>query len=394
MAEMPLPLNGVRVVDFSFQATGPYCTELLAYLGAEVIRIEDREGKRDIFRLRQPSIYSEVNQNKCSVTIDLARSEGIDLAKKLVKASDVVVENFRPGVMNRLGLGYEILSRLRPELVMVSCSGFGSEGPEAGYASIAATFSVMSGLAAITGYPDGIPTEQRGMIDFIVGQFMAFSVLVALLYRRRTGRGQYIDLSAREAVTSIIGDVLMEHSMNRRNPGPKGNMDDVMAPHNCYPCKGEDLWVSIAVATDAEWEALCRSIGQPSLVEDERFSDSLSRWKNQGELDSLIGQWTANKTPLEVTELLQTAGVAAFPSVRSSDVFGDPHLKERGFLKELVHPEFGKVTCLGSPWSLSDVPDRVQRRGPSLGEHNEYVLGGILGLPAPQIDKLRQQEVI
>lgn len=387
-------LAGVRVAEFSLHGTGPYCCELLGFLGAEVIRAENRYDVRDILRLRQPWGFNETNFDKMGISIDLRRPEGTDLARRLVEISDVVVENFRPGVIARLGLGYDALVKIRPNLIMLSCSGMGQVGPESQYVTVAGSFASLSGLCDITGYPDGIPTEQRSIFDYIVGQSMALAVVAALLYRRRTGKGQYIDLAAREVVSGLIGDVLMEYTMNGRNPSRKGNRDDFMAPHGCYRCRGDDKWVSIAVADDREWRSLCQAMGKTEVATDPRFCDSFSRLANQDQLDNLISEWTAGQTNHEVTDLLQDVGIAAFPCVTSEDVLNDPHLRERGFVQVVEHSELGRRLALGQPWSFSGVQKGIDRMAPGLGQHNDYVFKQLLGLSCEEVRRLEMVKVI
>lgn len=389
---MKLPLEGIRITDFSTVHAAPYGTMLLSFMGAEVIRIESKEG--DITRQRNPGGFMEINLNKLSLGLDLKQPRGVGLSKELVKVSDIVVESFRPEVMQKLGLSYDILKNIKPDIIMLSLSGYGATGPESQHRTYAAIFASMGGLAHITGYPDGLPTEQRSPIDMRVGQFVAFAVMAALYCRRSTGIGQHIDLSARECMSSLIGEVIMDYILNGRNQSRKGNRDDSMAPHGCYRCKGDDRWVSIAVRTDDEWAALCKSINKPELYEDDRFSDGISRWDNQDELDRLIAEWTINYTDYEVMEILQRAGIAAVPSFDAEELYNDPHLRERGFISQIHHPEFGERQIFGPPWRLSDTPPKIYRTSPLLGQDNEYILGKLLSMSPEDIAVLRRDKVI
>ena len=256
-------LAGVRIVDFSWAMAGPYATEVLALMGAEVIRVESMR-QLDVtrtqphpitkrpFELNQAYYFMDVNLNKLGIRLDLSQPQAIALVKKLVEVSDVVVESFRPGVMARLGLSYEMLRKIKPDIVMLSTSAAGSSGPESQYAGYAPLFSAVAGLGDLTGYSDDAPTEMRMTIDTMNAFANAFAILAALSYRRRTGKGQYIDASSVEGVACVIGDSLMDFTMNGRVQTRTGNRDEIMAPHNCYPCLGEDRWVSIAVATEEE----------------------------------------------------------------------------------------------------------------------------------------------
>lgn len=231
-------------------------------------------------------------------------------------------------------------------------------------------------------------------MDYTASFTIVVAVMSALIHRQRTGEGQFIDLAAREAVVSLVSDAIMDYTMNGRVASRDGNKDHFMAPHNCYRCKGNDKWISICVANDEEWQAFCKAIGNPEWTKDERFSDQLSRWKNQEELDSLVKQWTLNYTYYEAMEILQKAGVAAMPSFSADDIFGNPHLAERQFTEILVHSEVGAHVTILPPWRLSATPQQVVRDAPCLGEHNQYVYGELLGMSDKEIQELTEEEVI
>ena len=399
------PLEGVRVADFSWAWAGPHATLLLGFLGAEVIKIESRR-RLDHSRLMSLTtgqsfedlnaspVFCQLNLNKLGVTLNLSKPKGIELAKEIVARSDIVLENFRPGVIEKLGLGYSVLKEVKPEIIMLSISARGQRGPERHYVGYAPNFGALGGLSYLTGYEGGEPSTLVGSMDLRVGTWAVFAVLSALAYRQRTGEGQYIDLSASEAISCVITDSIMEYTMNQRVSSRMGNRDDIMAPHNCYRCRGEDRWVSIAVSTEEEWRALCGAMGNPEWARDGRFSDLYQRWQNQEELDRLITEWTIHYTCEEVTERLQRVGVAAFPSLSNKDMFEGPHLKERGFAEEVVHPVIGKYTTINPPWKFQRTPARITRRAPLIGEHNEYVFGELLGLSKKKITKLAEEEVI
>ena len=398
-------LAGIRVADFTWAWAGPYATMLLAFMGAEVIKIESMKrsdlARRSAFTtgqsftgLDQSSVFNDLNLNKLSVTLNLSQPKGVELAKQIVRISDVVAQNMRPGVMDRLGLGYEALAQIKPDIIMLSSSACGAIGPERNYVGYAPTFAALGGVTHITGYPDGPPVPLTGAIDIRSATTSAFAILAALNYRQRTGRGQHIDLSSQETITVLIGDVLMDYIMNQRSPFRSGNRDATMAPHNCYRCKGRDKWVSIAVATDEEWKALCQAMGNPRWTEEEKFSSSYQRWENQGELDILIEEWTTNYTPYEVMETLQKVGVGAVPSFNSKQLFLDPHSKQRDWYTEVEHPVIGKRIVITPPWKLSETPARIEKAGPLLGEHNDYVFGELLGMPEQEIAQLIEEQVI
>ncbi len=398
------PLEGVRILDFTWAWAGPHATLLLALLGAEVIKVESHR-RLDHTRLRSlmagPTltspdhsvIFNDLNVGKLSLNLNLSQPKAVEIAKRIVQISDVVTQNMRPGVMDRLGLGYDDLKAVKPDIIMLSASAVGASGPERTYAGYAPNFAAMSGHAYISGYPDGPPIPLSGAVDLRVGTTSAFAILAALYYRARTGKGQHIDLSSTEAVSALIGHTFMDYSMNGRLQARAGNRDQSMAPHNCYPCLGEDKWVTIAVACEEEWDALRRVVGD-SRLEDERFADPYSRWQNQEDLNQLIGEWTSSHSQEEVTQALQKVGVAAMPALDGPALVQDAHLRERGVLEPLQHPAIGETLTVGPPWKFSRTPAQVRRPGPLLGEHNQYVLGELLGMSGEEIERLVAEEVV
>jgi benzylsuccinate CoA-transferase BbsF subunit len=399
-----LPLAGARIVDFTWAWAGPQATLLLGMLGAEIIKIESR-ARLDHTRLRSlmagPTlaspdhsvIFADLNVNKLSLTLNLTHEAAREIIKRLVEISDVVAENMRPGVLTRLGLDYEALRAVKPDIIMLSSSAVGNSGPERTYVGYAPNFAALGGIAHITGPAEGPPTPLSGAIDLRVGTTSAFAILAALYHHARTGQGQYIDLSSTEAVSAMIGDTFLEYAMNGRSPGRAGNRDRTMAPHNCYPCAGDDRWVTIAVATDDEWRALCAVIADPRL-DDERFADGYGRWLNQDELDQIIGEWTAGHSPQEITETLQTAGVATMPAHDGRSLVRDPQLQERGLMEWVEHPLSGRRLLAGPPWLFSKTPAGIRQPAPLLGQHNHYVLHDLLGMPEEEIQRLVNEEVV
>ena len=396
-------LEGVRIADFSWAWAGPYATMLLALMGAEVIKIESRQ-KLDHVRLRAlgfgvfrgvdwSPFFNDLNMNKMSVTLNLSQPKAVELAKRIVQISDVAVQNMRPGAMDRLGLGYEDLKKVKPDIIYLSSSACGATGPEKGYIGYAPTFGALGGAVHLTGYPDAAPQQMMGAIDLRSAATSAFAILAALCYRQRTGEGQLIDLSSQETISALIGDAIMDYTMNGRNRTRKGNSDEVMAPHNCYRCL-DGKWVTIAIATEEEWKAFCSAIGDPDWTKDHRFSDAYGRQRNQDELDKHVEEWTINHTPYQVMRILQKAGVAAFPSVNSKDLSADRHLKERGMFQRADHPVMGKRIVVAPHWKLSDTPARPCRHAPLFGEHNEYVFGELLGMRLEEINELKEKGII
>ncbi len=396
----PAILHGVRIADFSWHGVGPYCTMLLAQMGAEVIRVESAT-HLDIHRRAHPvygrmdvSPYEQLLALKKSVTINMKAPGAVELAKRLILESDVVVENFRPGVMDRLGLGYEALRQLKPDVIMVSCSAAGQTGPEREYGGFAPIFSALGGLGHLTGYVDGPPVELRNQMDHVSGMVACFAVMAALVHHQRTGEGQFIDVASREVATWFMGEVILDYTMNGRIGSRRGNRDSAMAPHNVYPCAGQDRWVSIAAGTDEEWRALCTVMGRSDLATDARFADAFARIQNEDELDRLIADWTRECDALDVTERLQAAGVAAMPSMNGADLVQDPHLQARNAFPEMVGLTGWRRPTSGKPWIFSATPGGVHTWPPELGEHNREIFCGLLGLTEAQFERLQTEQVI
>jgi len=404
-------MQGIRVLEFTQFYVGPYVGEILAYLGAEVIKVESIKrpdtyrlvgstGGPDpvIFMLTDPNKgvgFNELNLNKLSVTLDLTKPKAVDLAKGIAKLSDAIVENNRPGVMDRLGLDYDAVREVKPDIIYLSASCRGSTEPERNYAGFAPIFGCLGGLAEITGYADDRPAPPiGGRADIVCGTANAFAIITALIYREMTGKGQYIDTSDSEVISCLIGDMFIGYGLNGRLQTRRGNEDDIFAPHNCYRCKGDDDWVSIAISNDDEWRAFVDAIGNPDWTKDDRFADAFSRKKNEAELDRLISEWTMNLTKYEVMDILQKAGVAAVPSFSTKDLFNDQHLKERQAFNEVDHPTIGRLAVMNPPWKLSTSPAEVVRHAPLLGEHNQYVFGQLLGMSEKEIDNLIDEQVI
>jgi crotonobetainyl-CoA:carnitine CoA-transferase CaiB-like acyl-CoA transferase len=417
LSENKQALAGLRVIDLSQIFAGPYCTKLLADMGAEVIRVEcaARSGRGGALPRTKPggafgasfpdgdtgersynrfAYYNEVNRNKYAVTIDLSKKLGVDTFKKLVAISDVVVENFTPRVMANFGLGYPVLSKTNPHIIMVSISGYGGDGPYRDYVSYGESIEAMSGLCKLTAYPDGPPLKPGvAYADAVSGLHAAFAVLAALRYRRRTGKGQHIDLAMREAVTPLLGEAIMDYNMNRRSAGPMGNRHPGMAPHGCYRTKGEDRWIAIAVSSDDEWSALCRAMGDPPWSRDGRFATMQGRLKNREEIDNHIQSWTTKYDHMELASMLQDADIKAGAVLDAAEVAGDPYLNRRGFFEELTHPEAGTHRYPGVSWRMSHTPGRLRMPAPCFGEHNRYVFNELLGMNDAEIARLEEAGV-
>lgn len=401
-----LPLEGVRVTDFSWVWAGPFCAMHLAHLGAEVIKVESHT-HLDLARrlpyypkgmepgVNRCALFNQWGQGKKSVLLNLTTAKGIAIAKELIAKSDVVLQNFATGVMDNLGLGYEELKRLKPDIILASISGYGQTGPQRKYMAYGPAIPPLTGLASITGYAGG-PPQEVGMAygDPTSGIHAAAAICAALAARQRTGRGQYIDVSLWETVAALVPEGWMEYAMNGAQPPRRGNHDSWMAPHNCFRCTGEDEWVTIACDTEEEWQALCRVLGHPQLATDARFSSAQARKANEEALDQLLTAWTTQRDKWEVTRTLQAVGVAAFPSMSGKDLVEDPHLNERGFFVRLSHPEVGVRTHMGMPWRLTHGPNGVRTPAPLLGQDTDQVMGDVLGYSLQQIAGLKDERVL
>ena len=394
-------LAGIRVLEFTNLLAGPFPSLLLGFLGAEVIKVESNT-RLDAAR-RPPyssgdgeksPVFNSVNLNKRSVQLNLKEPQAITLAQRLAAISDVVIENMRPGVMDRLGLGYEHLREANPTIILASISGAGATGPERSYPGYAPAFSALGGLGHLTGYRDGPPAELHDSVDSRIGATALFALLTALFRRRRTGLGEFIDVSSREAITMFSGEALMEYAMNGVVQERRGNRELGFAPHSCYRCLGDDRWVTIAVGTQEEWLAFCTATGNPQWAADSRFSDGLKRWDNHEALDNLIQRWTETRDAGETAELLQNAGVSSEVSLNSRDLAVDPHLHARNAWGFVEHPIQGRLQVPNPPWKFSETPATVRAPGPLLGQDNVYVLEDLLGANKDEIDQWSARGVL
>ena len=401
------PLAGVRVTEFTSAWAGPYATCLLGFLGAEIIKVESRQRidharlvsfttSTDFTNPDQSPVFNSLNLNKQSVCLNLTQPRAVEIAKQLIGKSDVVVENMRPGVIGRLGLDYQAAREVKPDIIYLSSSSCGQTGPHREHVGYAPNFASAAGLSYVTGYPDWPPSILSGAIDLRSATTAAFSILAALLCHQRTGEGQYIDLASQETIVMLNSNALMDYLMNQRVQTRRGNRDvyDRMAPHNCYRCRGDDSWISIAVANDREWRALCGAMGKPELAEDERFADAETRWKHQDELDRIISDWSSDKDYYELMHELQRLGVAATPSLSNEALSQDPHLEERETFLQVDHPLLKKDWVLSPPWKMSGTPPSIRRHAPSLGEHSQRIFRELLQMSAAEIETLKQEQVI
>lgn len=405
-----MALEGLRILDVTHVWAGPMCTRLLGDMGADVIKVESarrmdtargeanpRGGPGSLYPDGIPgdrpwnraSHVNERNRSKRDICLDLTHPRGIDAFKRLVRNCDVVVESFRSGVMARFGLGYADLVKVKPDIIMVSLSSQGSTGPEASYGSFGATLEQTAGLASVTGYLGGDPTTSGTFFpDPVVALLSVGTILAAIRQRQQTGRGTYVDMSQREATTSLIGETVMDYTMNGRQQGPIGNRDRVYAPQGVYRCAGDDMWVAISVRSDEEWAALARVLGEPGLADDPRFSDVRGRRTHHDQADAIIGHWTVTRDAFAVMTELQAAGIPAGVAEQGPHLLADPHLNARGFWETVTHPEAGTAPFLSRPFQFSKTPGVTRRHAPLLGEHTEEVLRDVGGLTDAEIAEL------
>jgi benzylsuccinate CoA-transferase BbsF subunit len=404
------PLSGIRIVEMGQLIAIPSAMKMLADMGAQVIRLEscqrlesyrtDSLYQNDVsgeFWNRGANFY-EQNRNKLGLTLDLSRPEGLAILRDLIAISDVFAENFTPRVIKNFHLEYEDLRKIRPDLIMVSSTGYGYTGPWANFGATGPATEGASGLAYMTGYSNGPPVmSEIPYTDYTAGEHTAFAVMAALLHRMRTGRGQFIDVSQTETASSTIPEALLDFAANQRIEPRMGNEDPVMAPHGCYPCKGDERWIVIAVSTDEEWEALCKVLNRPEWLEDNRFRDGQGRWQRRKELGELVGKATLEWDFYQLMHALQGAGVSAGAVLDAKDLLFDPHLRARRFY-ELVshHPSTGipPLPYASRPWRLSRTPAVPSRAAPIMGEHNKWALMELLGHSAEQIAALEDKGII
>ena len=402
------PLRGVRVLDLSWVWAGPHCTLILGGLGAEVLKVES---SRRLDLTRRASVhardlppgpnrngyFNQLGQHKKSVGIDLSKPQGRDLVRRLAGECDVFVANFGTGVLERMGLGPDDLLAVNPNLTVALVSAFGQDGPWRLYTGYGPLVSPLAGLSAVTGYAeDGRPRDVNVAYgDPNGGVHAAIAIAASLIARDLHGEGgQVIDVSMWEAMVCTAFEGWMNHALGGKPCAPMGNRDPETAPCNVYACRGDDEWLAISAGSAQEWESLCGAIGRPALAADPRFSSPPTRKANEDELDCIVSSWCRNQDRWAAAEILQTAGVPAFPSVSSADLRQDPHLAARGAFHELEHPEVGVRAHFRVPWRWSRRANGGGRRAPCLGEHTGEVLRGVLGLTAREVADLHARGVV
>ena len=363
-----LPLTGVRVLDLSWIIAGPTATRFLAMMGAEVIKVGSRR-RPDPSSRGAP--FQAYNQSKLYAALNIAKPEGLALAKRLLAISDVVVENFAAGVIERLGLGYNVVAAVKPDIIMVSSAGTGHSGPHKDYVAYGSLLQHYTGWNSISGYPDREPIKGGLWADPWVGMELAMITVAALNHRAVTGAGQYVDLSMAEALSASIPEAILDYQMNGVVSAPPGNRDAWDAPHGVYPCQGDDHWIAIAVTNDTEWQALCRVLERPDLAADARLLAAAGRRQHQEELDAAITAWSRRQQDYAAMHLLQAAGVPAGASLDIDRVYHDPQLREGGYLTPLQTSDGETRELPGLPWRFVDLAAATYYGGasPGAGQH-------------------------
>ncbi len=395
-----LPLEDIRVLSFGTGGVGPDSCKILGELGADVIKIESKDNL-DFMRTIGPDInniagFNEANRNKRSFGVDSKSEKGRELVRQLIELADIIIENFRGGVMKNLGFDYENVRKLNPEIIYVSSQGFGGGGPFSDHQAYGPMISAASGMLSIWAQPDDpYPVGSNSPLpDHMASKHVVLAALAALDYRRRTGKGQFIDMAQTEVAASLVGEHYLDYTINKRVPKPMGNRSPYAAPHGCYACSGVDEWCAIAVFTDAEWRSFCDTLGNPPWIQDPGFADLLGRLQNVDELDKMIGEWTATRDAHEVMETLQAAGVAAGVVQRAPDTLADPQLQWLGAIVELDHPVTGKRLYPGVPFRMSGASPFPSIRAPLLGEHTDEICRDLLGMSEDEIKRLLDEDIL
>ncbi len=401
-------LAGLRVVEFTAGMAGPWVGRFMAYCGAEVIKVESVE-RPSVVRMYipprerelgiQPALspwFTDWDGGKRFVSLDLRKPDAVELAKQLVATADVVIENNSTGVMEKLGLGFDELAKRKPDLIQLSSTGYGAAGPYAKYVTWGPNIETLSGLSRLSGQPGSTCTNtQYAYPDALSALHGLVAVMAALDHRDRTGEGQQIQMAQLEATIASLGTALMESLRNGVEPEPAGNTSEAMAPHNVYPCAGEDRWCAISVEDDGAWQRFCGVLERDTWLEDARYETPAARIEHRDALDREVAEWTRQHSPHEVMQRLQAAGVAAGVVASIEDIYEhDPHLRARGFFEDIPHLVKGSVVASGVPLGLSETPGRTWRAGAGFGCDNDYVFGELLGLDAETLARHRASGAI
>src|SRR5690242_17904057 len=394
---MTQALEGIRIIDMTHNQAGPACAQILAFLGAEVIKLEEpkigevaRRNMRDLPD-SDSLFFLLFNANKKSLTLNLKSDRGKELFRRLLAQSDVLLENFGPGALDRLGLGWQALQEINPRLVYATIKGFGTYGPYRDYKSYEPIAQAMGGAMSVTGFPENPPTYVLPAIgDSGTGMHMAIGILAALQQRHRTGRGQQVEVSMQDAVVNIIRVSLRDHQRFGHPMPRRGNQGSQTIPSSTYPCApgGPNDYVYINAWERPMWLAMLRVMGREELADDPRFAAGESRWQNRDALNAIVEAWTGARSKYEVMRLLAEAGVPCGAVQDTGEVLADPHLKAREMILDLDYPTRGTYQTVGCPIKLSDSPAEVTRP-PMLGEHTEALLSDLCGIDGQELKRLR-----
>ena len=399
-----LPLKGIRIADFGQIIAVPYTAQMLAWLGAEVVLIETEQ--RLTTRIWPPFAEAEpgvnrsggfnlVNTSKMSCTLNLRDPEGVDLAKQIIAVSDVVMENYSSGTMDRMGLGYDDVRPLRPDVVYLSLGAFGRTGPMKDLVGFHSVINLFSGLASVTGHKGSHPRIMGGLFpDAFSGCYCILAMLEALYHRANTGEGQHIEVAMTEVLATLLPEAVMEYTLDGMEPERVGNRHQYKVPHNVFRCQGQEKWVAISVESDAQFQALAQVAGIPGWADDHRFANAEARLKHQDELEPLIQEWTMGLQVEDVVQILQLSGVPAGPVLDSAQVLADPHMINRGFVQSPNHREVGQRPMGTFSWNVDGDRPGVPMTAPLLGEHNRKVVQELLQVPDDEFERLLANGVI
>jgi CoA:oxalate CoA-transferase len=396
---MAKALEGVRVLDFTQYLSGPHCTSVLSELGAEIIKIE-MPGKGEPERQAMPKTpkkesyqFLSYNRGKKSITLNLKSPKGVEIAKKLAAKVDILVENFAPGGMDRLGLGYEDVKKINPSIIFASISGFGQTGPRRNDVSYDVVAQAMGGLMSVTGYPDGEPLKAGiSLGDYMGGYNGAIAILAALYYRKMTGEGQAIDISMQDGIWAMVFPDRANYFDTHEVPKRFGNKLSSSAPFGAYNAK--DGFVVICTITDPQWHKVLEAMGRQDLIGEQRYATREFRTKNMEEVDGLVQAWCKEKTVDEVFAILKKFGVPCSPLPTFDQVASDPHLISREMIVEVDQPVSGKVKLSGSVYKMSKTPGNRKMRVSEVGEHNQEIYGELLGMDAHEMKQLKEESII
>jgi formyl-CoA transferase len=398
---MSQALSGIRVIDMTHNQAGPACAQILGFLGADVIKLEEPKGG-DVARINMRDkpdsdslFFLVLNANKRSLTLNLKTEQGKALFRKVIEQSDVLLENFGPGALDRLGLGFSELSKINPRLIYATIKGFGTYGPYSGFKSFEPIAQAMGGAMSVTGFPENPPTFTFPAIgDSGTGMHMAIGILAALQQRHQTGKGQHVEVSMQDAVVNLIRVSLRDHQRTGKPMGRSGNQLGRTIPGTTYPCApgGPNDYVYI-FAQPQMWKPFLNVIGRPELADDPRYATPEARWESREVLNEIVSAWTRAHTKHEVMKLLGDAGVPCGACLDTGEVLSDPHLRARDMIVDVEYPSRGTYQTVGSPIKLSESPVTVQRP-PLLGEHTETLLGALCGLRPDEVKRLKEAGVV